>query len=125
MTDKSAVGKAVETTAKGVMREQSSRIRDRVEPPADQFKEQVADRLEGVADQVRQLGRELDRRDEAHVVARRLERSADYVRYRPASEFAGDAWGAMKSSPMVWVAGGVLGAFVTYRVVSAIGNRRS
>jgi len=103
------------TVVHGVLHEQSARLRDRVEPPADQFKDETAEHIENLAEQVRTLGRKLDRRDEAHRVARRLERTADYLRFRPSAEVGADVWRVMKRSRALWIAGGLMGAYVAYR----------
>lgn len=119
MTATDTAERAAESIARGVVHDRAARLRDRVEPPVDEFKEDTAERIESLADQVRKLGRQLDRRDEAHVVARRLERTADYLRYRPSSEVASDAWGAIKQSQVLWIAGGALGAFILYRLLAS------
>lgn len=118
----STMEKIVESTARGVVRGRSARIADRIEPPVDQFKEETAERVENLAEHVRHLGRRLDRRGQAHNVARRLERTADYLRYRPSSDVAGDAWRAVRDSRTLRVTGGVLGAWVVYRLIQ---NRRN
>jgi hypothetical protein len=98
MTMPETVENAVESGARDIARSRAARLRERVEPPVDQFKEETAERVENLAEQVRHLGRQLDRRDEAHVVARRLERTADYLRYRPSAEVAADAWQVVRRS---------------------------
>lgn len=112
-----AVKKAAEPTAKGLAREAAARVTDRVEAPAELFKHEAAERIEGLAEQVRSLGRQLDRPDEAHSVARRLERTADYLRFRPPREVADDAWQGLKRSRALIITGGLLGAWIAYRLV--------
>jgi hypothetical protein len=124
MTESSAAHELVEGTAKGIARETTTDIRDRIEKPADRFKSEAADRVEGVADQIRQLGRQLDRRDEAHAVARRLERTADYLRYRPSGDVVADAWQTVKRSNLLWIGGGLVAGVIGYRLIRA-GMRRS
>jgi len=91
MTDQALTEKVAETTVRGIAREQAARFRDRVEPPADELKLETARLVENVAQQVRELGRQLNRDGEAHAIARRLERSSDYLRYRPTAAVATDA----------------------------------
>ncbi|MEE4273712.1 MAG: hypothetical protein V2I67_18700 [Thermoanaerobaculales bacterium] len=111
--------KVAETTGRGIAREQAARFRDRVEPPADELKLETARLVENVAQQVRELGRQLDRDGEAHAIARRLERSSDYLRYRPSGAVATDAWDAVTQPRVLWLAGGALAALVTCRILKA------
>ena len=116
MTD-SKVGTMAKMAARGVAREEVGSIRDRLEPPADQFKVAAAEKVEAVAAQIRQLGSDMDRWQEAHVIARRLERTADYLRYRPAFDAAADVRSALERNNVLWVAGGVLAGYVAYRLI--------
>ena len=117
MTDREFTEKVAETTVRGIAREQAARLRDRVEPPADELKIETARLIENAAQQVRELGRQLDRVSEAHTIARRLERSADYLRYRPSAAVANDAWDTVTQPRVLWVAGGVLAALAAYRIL--------
>jgi len=117
MTDREFTEKVAETTVRGIAREQAARLRDRVEPPADELKIETARLIENAAQQVRELGHQLDRDNEAHTIARRLERSADYLRYRPSAAVATDAWDTVTQPRVLWVAGGVLAALATYRML--------
>jgi hypothetical protein len=117
MTGSDVIEETAKTSARALARDQADRLRERVEPPADQLKEEAADRVESVAHQVRQLGMQLDRPEEAHSIARRLERTADYLRYRPAADVASDAWETVTRPRVLWVAGGVLTALVAYRLL--------
>ena len=74
--------------------------------------------MEALADQIRELGGRFDRHTEAHSLARRIERSSDYLRYRPTSQIAGDAWDTVRSSPVVWIGGGLLAGLLAYRLIS-------
>ncbi|MEX1309098.1 MAG: hypothetical protein AB1Z65_01640, partial [Candidatus Sulfomarinibacteraceae bacterium] len=65
MTDREFTEKVAETTVRGIAREQAARLRDRVEPPADELKVETARLIENVAEQVRELGRQLDRDSDA------------------------------------------------------------
>lgn len=116
MTELSTAHRAAETVAETVVRDQADRVRDRLEPPVDHFKQEVAERVETAAEQVRKLGKQLDRRDEAHAVARRLERAADYLHYRSSGDVATDAWNAVRTSKALWLAGGLVGGWIVYRI---------
>lgn len=113
----SKVSRVAEVVASGVVREELRSVKERLEPSADQFKLAAAEKVEGLAAQIRQLGKELDRREEAHSLARRLERTADYLRYRPAVDVAGDVRSAVERSHVLWVAGGVLAGYAAYRIM--------
>ena len=104
------------TVVRGVAREEVHNLRVRARHGADGFKAEAAERVENLAGQIRDLGHRFDREHEAHAIARRVERSADYLRYRRTPDVAGDAWRLVRSSPAVWVAGGLLAGFVLYRV---------
>ncbi len=109
------------TVARGVARERIDTLKSRIEPPVDDFKREAADRVEDVAAQIRSLGSRFDRPSEAHGMARRLERMADYLRYRPSSDVAGDAWDLTKRYKLLWIAGGAIAGAVLY---SALRSRR-
>ena len=101
---------------RGLVDEHKEDLRDRIEPPADRLKDEAADRVEAVAEQVRSLGNELDRRDEAHAIARRLERTADYLRFRPAAHVASDIRDTLTRPGVLWFAGGALAALVAFNL---------
>jgi hypothetical protein len=117
MTNTSVQQETAKTVARGMVRGSSSRLKENIEPQADEVMREAADRVEEVADQVRELGKKLDRRDQAHSVARRLEKAADYLNYRPPSEATTDAWKAITRSKVLWVGAGLLGGWVAYRIV--------
>lgn len=123
MSRSETVRKTVDTVAKDVARQRTSRAAAAIAEPAEQFKVQASEQIVGLASQIRQLGSRLERSDEAHHVARRLEQTADYLRYRPAPEVAGDAWDVIKRSPTIWVGGGLMAGLMVYFVVR--GRRRS
>jgi hypothetical protein len=124
MNETNMVQTAAKSTSRGLVRDQTDRLKRRIEPPADQLKEETARKVERVAEQVRELGEQLGRQSDAHVIARRLERTADYLRYRPSADVASDAWRAVTRSRAVWVAGGVLGALAAYGIYRAASNHR-
>lgn len=96
------------TAASGVVREKIHNLRERVEPPLDDFTVEAADRVESVAEQIRSLGDRVDRSSEANRIARRLERTADYLRYRPPGRMASDSWEVVRDNHLLWIAGGAL-----------------
>jgi len=51
-------------------------------------------------------------------VARSLEKSADYLRYRAADDIARDAWHAVNRKPVWITAGTALGGLIAYRWMS-------
>lgn len=106
--------KTLDTTAKDVARQRATRIAEHITEPAEQFKSQAAEQIEDLASQIRKLGGQLERDDEAHQVARRLERTADYLRYRPARDVADDAWQTITGSPAVWIGGGLVAGLALY-----------
>lgn len=113
-----AVGeKAAYGAAREIVRDRVEHTRDRFEAGADNLTEHAADRVEALAERVRELGARHDRRDEAQTVARRLERTADYLRYRPVAKVPGDAWQAAKNSPTAWATAAVAAGLVTYVAV--------
>ncbi|MCG6954417.1 MAG: hypothetical protein LJF04_00370 [Gemmatimonadetes bacterium] len=118
----SKVSKVAGAAAHGAAADEVRSLRDRLEPPADQFKSAAAGRVEEVAAQIRQLGNEFDRWEEAHAIARRLERTADYLRYRPAFEVAADVRSIVERSHLLWIAGGVLAGYVGYRLIRGSGG---
>jgi hypothetical protein len=125
MSRSETVRKTVDTVAKDVARQRTSRAAAAIAEPAEQFKVQASEQIVGLASQIRQLGSRLERSDEAHRVARRLEQTADYLRYRPAPDVAGDAWDAVKRSPTIWIGGGLLTGFVVYRLIRRGRNSNS
>lgn len=124
MNETNMVQAAAKSTSRGLVRDQTDRLKSRIEPPADQLKEETADKVERIAEQVRELGEQLGRQSEAHTIARRLERTADYLRYRPSADVASDAWQAVTRSRTVWIAGGVIGALAAYGIYRAASNHR-
>jgi hypothetical protein len=120
MSRSETVRKTVDTVAKDVARQRTSRATAAIAEPAEQFKAQASEKIVGLASQIRQLGSRLERSDEAHHVARRLEQTADYLRYRPAPDVAGDAWDAVKRSPTIWIGGGLVAGFVVYSLVRRV-----
>jgi hypothetical protein len=57
-------------------------------------------RIEGLARQIRHLGRGVASLQEADALARRLEETADYIRFRPASNAGRDIIQVVKKRPV-------------------------
>jgi hypothetical protein len=98
--------------------------RSDAEPPTDRLKDEAADRVEAVAEQIRSIGNELDRRDEAHAIARRLERTADYLRFRPAVHVASDVRDTLTRPGVLWFVGGALAALVAFNLARRTSTNR-
>lgn len=124
MTAADVIEDTASTTVKGFVHERTEDLRDRIEPPADRLKDEAADRVEGVAEQIRSLGDDLDRRDEAHAIARRLERTADYLRFRPAAHVASDIRDTLTRPGVLWFAGGALAALVAFNLARGSSTSR-
>ncbi len=106
------------TALKGAARERTGRAGDLLDDSSEEFRAAAAEKIEGLGRQIRELGRQLDHPDAAHHLARRVERSADYLRFRPSAEMAEDAWDTVRSSPMVWLSAGLLAGLLAYRIAS-------
>jgi len=120
MSETKPIRRTVKAAGRGVIDDRTSAIQDRIEPAADQFKEEAAELIEELATRVRQLGHKFDRTRKAHSVARRLERTADYLRYRSSGDVVEDGWQAVTESRALWIAGGILGGFLAYRMTRSI-----
>jgi hypothetical protein len=96
-----------------VARDQIENAKERLGAGAENLTEYTADRVEALAGQVRELGNRHDRRDEAQTIARRLERSADYLRFRPLGKVPGDAWSAAKQTRVLWATVAVTAGLLT------------
>jgi hypothetical protein len=105
------------TIVKGVAQHQASRAKARVEDSTVDFRVEAGQKIEDLAGQIRQLGKRFDDVEEAHRLARRLERLADYLQFRPSTEIAADAWEAARRYHLFWIAGGMLGTALLYRIL--------
>lgn len=112
MTTKEKLGNAGRSYARGVVSEKMSGI----DKSTENFKGEAASMIESVADQIKDLGLQFDRGAEAAGVARRLEKTADYIRYRPTAEVAGDTWEVVKKYRLLWITGGLLGGIIIARL---------
>lgn len=117
MSKLDSVGSVGKTVIKGVSHQHTERLRERFEESTANFKAEAGARLEALAGQIRQLGEQFESLDEAAAIARRLERTADYLRYRPSVDMASDAWEAARRARLLWIAGGMAAGFLIYRLV--------
>jgi hypothetical protein len=121
MSQNSTLKAVGESAAYGAVREvthgQIENVKERLGAGAENLTGYTADRVEALAGQVRELGNRHDRRDEAQAIARRLERSADYLRFRPLGKVPGDAWAAAKQSRVLWATVAVTAGLLTYSAV--------
>jgi hypothetical protein len=124
MTATDVIEDTASTTLKGLVHEKNEDLRDRVEPPADRLKDEAADRVEGVAKKIRSLGDDHDRRDEADAIARRLERTADYLRFRPAAHVASDVRDTLTRPGVLWFAGGALATLTAFHLIRRASSNR-
>lgn len=124
MTATDVVEETAKSTVPGLVHDRADDLRDRIEPPADRLKDEAADRIEGVAEQIRALGVDLDRGDEAHAIARRLERTADYLRFRPAAHVASDVRNTLTRPGVLWFAGGALATLVAFSLIHRASSNR-
>jgi len=109
-----SVKKTADIGARGAV----DRLEKRLDSATDEFKQEAAKKIDGLAGQIRELGAKLDRHDEAHAVARRLERSSDYLSYRPSSRIAADSWETVRENRLLWVGAGVVVGCLAYRMLS-------
>jgi hypothetical protein len=103
------------TVARGLSREQTDKIRSRIDDSTEEFKKDAGKRIEALAQQIRQLGQQYKASDEANAAARSLERTADYIRFRPSTEIAADGFELARRYRLWWIAGGMLAAAILYR----------
>jgi len=102
---------------RGVTREKIGRVGEHIESGTAGLKSESGRRIESLAAQIRRLGDELESSAEAGRIARELEKTADYLRYRRTSDIAEDAWHLVRTNRAFWVAGAFLGGVLVYSVV--------
>lgn len=117
MSKLETVNKWGKVVLKGVSHDQKDRLKGRVETSTSGFKAEASDRLEVLAGQIRQLGEKFESLEEAASIARRLEKTADYLRYRPSVDVASDAWEAARRARLLWIVGGMAAGFLIYRLL--------
>lgn len=103
--------------AEGEMRRKLGPTRDRMTARTEALQSRASRRIDHMASRIRRLGQKVERTDEAHLLARRLEETADYLRYRPSDLVARDAMSAARENRVLLIAGAAVGAFLTYRLV--------
>lgn len=116
MGDEGKIRKVGRVVVKGVTQEQREKAKERLEESTLAFRHEASDRIDSVAQQVRQLGAQFKRNDDAHQIARRLEKTADYLRFRPATDVAGDALDLARKYRLLWLTGGLLAGVLIYRL---------
>ncbi len=110
----SLIDSAGRSVARGLTIDQAQRLGSRIEKSADGLKSETGRKIESLAAQIRSLGRDVESPLEAGRLARELERTADYVRYRRSSDIAADTWRFVKSNRSVWIAGGIAAGLFGY-----------
>lgn len=108
------INSAGRSVARGLTIDQAQRLGSRIEKSTDGLKSETGRRIESLAAQIRSLGKDVESPLEAGRLARELERTADYVRYRRSSDIAADTWRFVRSSRGVWVAGGIAAGILGY-----------
>ncbi len=75
-------------------------------------------KMSDLAQEIRHLGRRFERTEEAQTVARQLEKTADYIRFRSAGGMGHDLLKVMRKKSVLLTAGGVAGGYVAYRLLT-------
>jgi hypothetical protein len=91
------------------------RIKDHLDESTEGFKLEAAEKIEALAEQIRDLGQRLETDQEAGKIARHLEKTADYVRFRKTTDIGTDAVSAIRESRAFWIAAGLLVGILIYR----------
>lgn len=103
--------------AEGEMRRKLGPTRARLTATTEALQSRASRRIDHLANRIRRLGHSVERPDEAHLLARRLEETADYLRYRPTEMVARDAVSVAKKNRLFLIAGVAAGAFLTYKAI--------
>lgn len=117
MTDTSRVKAVGKTLVQGASHQKLDELKERVEDATRTAKEGTADRFESLAEQLRRSSGNAEGLEGRQRLARRLEKSADYLRYRPTAEVGKDAWAAARKYHLFWFAGGFLAGVLVYLAV--------
>lgn len=94
-------------------------ISDRISNSTEVVQSFSGKKIDRLAGQIRHLGRRLDRQEEIDFLARRLEETADYLRFRPLNHMARDVFRAAKKNYWIPVVGSALAGFAVYRMLSS------
>ena len=116
------VGKKV---AQNFGRAEIGRVKDQVDETTEGFKIEAAGRIEDLAQHIRGLGDTLHSEREAGKIARRLEKTADYVRYRKTSDIGKDTVSMIRESKAFWLAAGLLVGMIIYKSARLKSERES
>ncbi len=121
--------KAIHGTVRGVGHILGGEARERLGPLREQLlggtaqvQSKAGRKIIQLADRIRDLGTRLDREHEAQSVARKLEETADYLRFRSTGGIARDAAQAIRRNPVVPVAIGLAGVVLAYKLVASRRN---
>lgn len=92
------------------------RVEQRVEGSLGSVKAEVGNRIEALAEEIRMLGKKLDNPEEAQRIARELERTADYLRYRRTTDMFSDSLATLRRHRTALLTGAAVGALTIFLV---------
>lgn len=116
-----SAGHVVEGEARRKLKPAGTRLMNRTQT----VQTRAARRIDRLAHSVRRMGGRLDRPEEAQSLARRLEETADYLRFRPSEYVAKDTIAVIRRSHIVPITGAVLAGFLAYKWISSRNRGRS
>lgn len=102
----------------GEARERLAPIKKHLLESTENVQSQAGRQILSLAEKIRQLGAQLDRGAEVQTIARKLEETADYVRFRSPDGIARDAARALKRHHVIPIAAGLVGAALAYKLIS-------
>ncbi len=103
----------------GEARQRLAPLKDKLRDGSAEIQSKAGRQIIRLAEKIRHIGARLEREHEAQAVARKLEETADYVRFRPAEGIARDAAQAIRRNHLIPIAVGLLGAVVAYKLVAS------
>lgn len=111
------MGRGARRIVEGEARERLKPVRDRLADSAERVQSSTGRKIDRLAGQIWKLGHRLDRPGEARLIARRLEETADYLRFRPAGHLVHDAASALRRRPLLPVAGALVAGLVAFSLL--------
>lgn len=108
----------------GEARRKFGPARKRLLENSERTQSRAARRITRLAEEIRRFGERIQHTGEAHILARRLEETADYLRFRPADRVARDAVSVIRRSKLLPIAGALLGGAIAYRILTRNRGRR-
>lgn len=105
------------TVVEGISRAKLDRVEQRVEESLENVRTEVSRRIESLAEQIHNLGQRLENPEEAQRIARELERTADYLRYRRAGDMFADSVDVVRRHRVTLLAGIAAGTLAVALVV--------